>query len=143
MLTQSLDWPPLRKSGGILFYLCLSVRPTVHPSVRRPSHNYFRCIFFMNYITRISERFIEVSYIVWCFFKLITHYMTAKLKTFVTFFSGTTIPWFLIFNFKVYISQLYCVMLFQIHNSKTFYLPKSLGRVSSVARAINACCWFT
>ena len=46
-------------------------------------------------------------------------HMIAKLKIFVTFFSGTTIQGFLKFGFRVYISLLYHVMRFQIHQSTT------------------------
>ena len=52
-------------------------------------------------------------------------HMIAKLKIFVTFFSGTTIQGFLKFCFRIYISQLYCVMRFQIHHSTTSCLPNT------------------
>ena len=64
-----------------------------------------------------------------------TFHMTAKLKKNRHIFWGTTIQWFLKFGFRVYISQLYCVMLFQIHNSTTKYL----GGVLSVVRTITDC----
>ena len=51
--------------------------------------------------------------------------MVAKLKIFVAFFSGTTMPGFLKFGFRVYISQLYHLMHFQIHHLTTSCLPKT------------------
>ena len=50
-------------------------------------------------------------------------HMIAKLKIFVAFSSGTTIQ---VFGFRVFISQLQCVMGFQNHHSTTFCLPKYL-----------------
>ena len=44
------------------------------------------------------------------------------MNIFVAFFSGTTMPGFLKFGFRVYISQPYRVMHFQIHHSTTVVL---------------------
>ena len=61
-------------------------------------------------------------------------HMIAKLKIFVTFFSGTTIQGFLKFGFRVYISQLYCVMRFQIHHLTTSCLPNTCIILSKIAK---------
>ena len=55
----------------------------------------------------------------------------AKLKIFVTFFSGTTIQGFLKFGFKVCICQLYCVMHFQIYHSQNYPLAAGVSSLSS------------
>ena len=59
---------------------------------------------------------------------------------FVTFFSETTLPGFLKFGFRLDISQLYCVMRFQIHHPTTSCLPNTFQMhtwtgVSSVSRS--------
>ena len=52
------------------------------------------------------------------------------MSIFVTFFSGTTLQGFLKLDFRVYKSQLYCGLHFQIHYSTTSCLPKYFGGVS-------------
>ena len=61
-------------------------------------------------------------------------HMMAKLKIFVTFFSGTTMPRFLKFGFRLNVSQTYRVMRFQIHHSTTSCLPDTCINLHMMAK---------
>ena len=90
--------PALNKGQGAYTDLPLSVHPpSINPSVH-PSVS--------SYINRQSVR---------------------PMNIVVAFFSGTTLLRFSKFGFRIYISQLYRVVRFQIHHSITSYLPKYFG----------------
>ena len=61
-------------------------------------------------------------------------HMIAKLKIFVTFYSGTTIQGFLKFSFRVYLSQLYRVMHFQIDHLTTSCLQNTCMILHMIAK---------
>ena len=50
----TLLYPRFKKGGGILFYLCLSVRPFISPSVSQSVPWNFRHIFLRNYTSTLS-----------------------------------------------------------------------------------------
>ena len=92
----------------------------------------FRRIFLRNYNSRISEIWFQDLYKsaipcdAFSDSSLDNFLFTEHLPFyFVTFFSGTTIQGFLKFGFRIYISQVYRVMRFQIHHSTTFCLPNT------------------
>ena len=121
--------PALKKGAGV--YCFTSVCPSVSPSVP--------WIFFVAFFSGTTiQGFLKFGFRVYlsrlyCVMGFqIDHlttsclpntcmilHMIAKLKNVVTFFSGTTVQGFLKFCFRIYISQLYRVMRFQIHHSTT------------------------
>ena len=150
MLTQSL-YHHFEKVGRILFYLCLTVRPSVSPSVSssvRPMNMFvvsFSWTTFKDFRNLVSG-FIEVGYIVWCVFRFITQQLSVYRTLFTcveslkfsSYFSQKLQYndfWNLVSRFIQVSYTVWC--FFQIHNSITSCLPKYLGGVSSVARTIT------
>jgi hypothetical protein len=123
MRLQFIIMPPLPEGGGgILFYLCPSVLPSVRPryfSSHFSQYHIVGSVFgpvrFLLPVCRLSWFFIHIEHI--CTF-------------FVTFFSATINGRDLIFGHKLHIGTPYCGKCFLTHQIPTSCLPKSGGIIS-------------
>ena len=124
--------PPLHEGGGgILFYLCPSVRPSF-----RPSKIFFVAFFSVRQLLWVA--FLDPSDSYFLLADLVSLHIQHICTFFVTFFSATIDGRDLIFGHKLYIGTPYRgKRFFFIRQIPTFCLPKSGGIIGELMLTVH------